>query len=129
MAMKLAAAFSLIGLGLLLLALSGLWPKLFPGTSMWTPEKAARWAEIKDRLHNLSFLVNSPRARVSMHRGPELGQAKAEYDRIKQEGEQLRAEFEAAASRPQTVATILKWSGISLAGLGVVGWYVVKNEA
>jgi hypothetical protein len=127
--MKGAIAFGLIGVGLLLLVLSGLWPTLFPGTSLWTEAKAARWAEIKDRLHNLSFLVNNPRARVSMHSGPELGTAKAEYDRIKQEGEQLRLDFETAANRPQTVSAVLKWSGISLASLGVIGWYVVRNSS
>jgi hypothetical protein len=126
--MKSSIAFALIGLGILLLVLSSVWPRLFPGTSTWTPEKASRWAEIKDRLHNLSFLVNNPRARVSMHSGPELGAAKAEYDRIKKEGEQLKAEFEAAAVRPSTVARVLKWTGISLAGLGIIGWYVVKES-
>jgi hypothetical protein len=126
--MKLAIVFGLIAIGFLLVALSSIWPSLFPGTSTWTPEKAERWAEIKDRLHNLSFIVNNPRG-PSMHRGPELGTAKEEYERIKKEGELLKADFESAAARPTTIATSLKWTGISLAAIGIVGWYAVKNTS
>jgi hypothetical protein len=126
--MKFVIVFGAIAIGLLLVVLSGVWPSLFPGTSSWTPEKANRWGKIKDRLHNLSFVVNNPRA-LSMHGGPELGEAKAEYERIKKEGEQLKAEFESAAARPTTIATSLKWIGISLAAIGIVGWYAIKNTS
>jgi hypothetical protein len=64
-----------------------------------------------------------------MHRGPDLGPIKAEYEQLKQEHELLKSEFESAAVRPNTIAKVLKWTGISLAGIGVIGWYVVKNEA
>ena len=125
--MKSAVAFGVIGLGLLLLILSGLWTSLFPGTSNWTPEKAARWAVVKDRLHNLSFIVHAPAGRVSMHSGPDLGKAKVEYDSVKKEADQLRAEFDSAYDAPRTTSKILKWSGISLAVVGLIGWYAVKN--
>jgi hypothetical protein len=122
-------AFGLIGVGLLLIVLSGLWPSLFPGTSIWTEDKAARWAEVKDRLHNLSFAVNNPQRRVSMHSGPELGTAMQEFEQLKAEGELLKADFERAADRPRIVSKILKWSGISLAVIGIIGWYAVKQSA
>ena len=127
--MKSAVVIGLIGVGFLFLVLSSVWPSLFPGTSTWTPAKAARWAEVKDRLHNLSFYVNNPKVRVSMHSGPDLGAAKEEFDRISKEGEQLKADFEAAANRPHTVAKYLKWTGISLAAIGIIGWYAVKQTS
>jgi hypothetical protein len=126
--MKTAIMFGVIGVGFLLLILSGFWTALFPGRSQWTDEKAARWAVVKDRLHNLSFVVNAPPGKVSMHSGPDLGKAKAEYDAIKQEATQLQADFEMAYDSPRTTATVLKWSGISLAVVGLMGWYAVKNS-
>jgi hypothetical protein len=113
---------------LLLIMLSGLWPTLFPGTSRWTPEKAARWAVVKDRLHNLSFVVHAPSGRVNMQRGPDPASAKAEYDTVKKEADELRAEFESAYESPRTASKWLKWSGISLAVVGLIGWYAVKNR-
>ena len=118
--------FAVIGLGLLLLILSGAWTTLFPGTSSWTPEKSAEWTKIKDRLHNLAFVVGSATA-PSMHSGPETSQAKQEYDRLKIEHHALAAEFESIHDRPYLVAKILKWSGISMAFVGIIGWYAVSQ--
>jgi hypothetical protein len=127
--MKFLIVFGLIGIGFLLLILSGLWPMMFTGEQTWTPEKAARWAEIKDKLHNLSFYVNNPKTRTKMHSGPELGQAKAEFDRLTAEGEQLKVEFESAAQQPQTMSRIFKWTGIFFAAVGVIGWFAVNQSS
>lgn len=126
--MKLAAMFGMIGVGLLMLVLSSMWVTLFPGTSSWTEEKAARWATVKDRLHNLSFVVNAPPGSVRMHAGRDYGDIKTEYDQIKAEAEILRGEFESAYNSPRTTSTILKWAGISLAGVGIVGYLVAKES-
>ena len=117
----------LIGAGLLCLALSAFWATLFPGTSAWTPEKGERWSDVKDRLHNLSFVVNAPPGRVSMHKGSDLGTLKQEYDGLKKENEELKAQFESAYNSPRTTAKVLKWSGISLAVVGLIGWYAVSQ--
>jgi hypothetical protein len=126
--MKLAVVYGLVVLGLLLLVLSSAWVALFPGTSSWTPEKATRWSEVKDRLHNLSFVVNAPPGHVRLHGGRDYGEIKTEYDQTKAEAEILRAEFESAYKNPRTVSTILKWTGISLAGVGLVGWLAVRES-
>ena len=126
--MKLVASFSLIGIGFLLLVLSGLWPTLFPGTAIWTPEKAERWSVVKDRLHNLSFAVNRSETNVRMHGGSDPAATKQEYEQLKIEGTQLKADFEIAADRPNTVSKYLKWTGISLAVIGIIGWYAVKES-
>jgi hypothetical protein len=120
-----SAVIGAIAVGFLLLAASGLWSTLFPATSSWTPEKGTRWGQVKDRLNTLTYIVHRP---PSMHRGTDLGPLKAEYEQLKREHEQLKAEFESAAIRPNKIAKVLKWTGISLAAVGVVGWYVVKNN-
>jgi hypothetical protein len=125
--MKSGIVFALIGFGFLLLVLGGFWTTLFPGTSTWTPEKSQRQTEIHRRLHNLAFVVGSSQP-PSMHRGPEAGKAKQEYDELKKEADELAAEFSSAHDRPQTVAKILKYSGISLAVLGIIGWYAVNQS-
>jgi hypothetical protein len=127
--MKLAVVFGLMAIGFSLLVLSGLWLTMFPGTSSWTAEKNERWSEVKDRMHNLGFLLNDPRTRTSMHSGPDRGSAKQEFDELKKEYDQFAAEFQSAYDRPHTIAAILKWTGISFAALGVLGWYAVKQSS
>jgi hypothetical protein len=122
-----SAAVGAIALGLFLLMASGLWTTLFPGTSSWTPEKGTRWGQVKDRLNALSFIVHRPPGK--MHSGPDWGPLKAEYDQLQREHEQLKAEFESASSRPNTIAAALKWTGISLAAIGLFGWYIVKGSS
>ena len=58
--MKSAIVFGLIGIGALLLVLSGVWTTIFNGKSTWTPEKSARNSEIKSKLYNLAFVLNAP---------------------------------------------------------------------
>jgi hypothetical protein len=63
-----------------------------------------------------------------MHSGPDIGQAKAEYDKLKIENDQLAAEFSGVYDTPRTLATVLKWTGLSLALVGVIGWYAVSQS-
>jgi hypothetical protein len=125
--MKFAIAYGLVGLGALLLILSGVWTTIFNGKSTWTPEKAARSSEIKARLHNLAFTVNSPTP--SLQRGEDLGKLKAEYEQLRKENDELNADFKSAAEAPKSASQIMKWSGISLAAIGLVGWYAAKQSA
>jgi hypothetical protein len=126
--MKSAIAFGMLGVGLLCLATSVLWSALSIGSSAWTPEKGQRWTDVKDRLHNLSFVINGPPNRVSMHGGPDMATLKQEYDGLRTENEELKAQFESAYNSPRTTSTILKWTGISLAGIGIVGWLAVRES-
>jgi len=123
--MKSAIAMGTIALGFLLLVTSSLWTSLFPATSSWTTEKAQRAAQVKDRLSNLGPVVNSTKPRL--HGGADPAQLKIEYDSLMLENEQLNSEFESAANRPNTIANVLKWTGISLAGLGIAGWFAVRE--
>jgi hypothetical protein len=126
--MKSTIASGIAALGFLMLILSFLWVSLFSGPTAFTKEKAERWGEVKQRLHNLSFIVNAPPGSIKMHGGPDLGQAKADYEKLKVEDAQLAAEFSGAYDTPRTMATVLKWSGLSLALVGVIGWYAVSQS-
>jgi hypothetical protein len=125
--MKSAIVFGLIGLGALLLLLSGVWTTIFNGKSTWTPEKSARNSEVKSKLYNLAFVVNAPGA-PSMQKGQDLGAMKAEYEKLKVESEQLTAEFKSATEGPKTTSSVLKWTGISICGLGLIGWYAANQS-
>jgi hypothetical protein len=124
--MKSAIVFGLVGIGILLLILSGLWTSMFSGTSIWTPEKAARSGKVKDRLYTLAFTLNSPKP--NMQAGQDLGAMKAEYEDLKKENDSLNADFKSATESPKTVASMLKWSGISIAAVGLIGWYAVNQS-
>ena len=126
--MKSTIAIGILGIGLLLLVLSFVWVKLFSGQSAFTDEKATRWGQVKERMHNLAFVVNAPPGTIKMHRGPDIGQAKAEYDKLKIENDQLAAEFSGVYDTPRTMSTVLKWTGLSLTLLGVIGWYAVNQS-
>ena len=125
--MKSAIVFGAIIVGLLCLVTSSMWNNLFPATSHWTNEKAQRSAEVKARLAYLGGYVNATTPR-SMHGGPDPATAKTEFDALTKENEQLNAEFESVASKPHTIAKVLKWTGIILAVVGIIGWYAVKES-
>lgn len=124
--MKSAVVSGLIALGVLLFVLSALWTTIFPPTARWTDEKAKRSAEVKGKLHNLAFIVNAPKP--NLQRGQDIGQLKAEYEQLRKENDALNADYESAAETPKTVARFLKWSGLSLAAVGVIGWYAVNQS-
>jgi len=138
--MKGILVFGAIGLGFLLLVLSGLWSTLFPATSVWTDAKAERRAEVQDRIHNLRFLLLSQSNQRSFHSHAPIDEVsprtrrdpvalQAELAKLMQESEQLNAEFQSAYDRPNTISSALKWTGISLAALGIIGWYAMKNSS
>jgi hypothetical protein len=124
--MKLAATGA-ISLGLLLLLLSAAWTSIFPASARWTPDKEEQAQKVKSRLHSLSFVVDNPKY-VSTHSASETGKTKAEFEALKQENEQLNADFSSAYGGPRTTAKALQWSGISLAVVGIIGWYAVNQS-
>lgn len=123
--MKSSVVLGAICLGFVLVATSFLWSTLFPAKSSWTPEKAERWSEVKSRLYDLGFLMNT---KVRMHGGPDPATLRAEYEELEKENQVLAAEFSSISNRPHKVASVLKWSGIALAVVGIIGWYAVKDS-
>lgn len=125
--MKSAIVLGAIALGFVLLIASFLWATLFPPTRSWTLEKAARLSEVKAEINNLGAQIYKASNRT--YGGPDPGTLKAEYDGLLAEFETLKADFESATEAPRTVTTLLKWSGISLAILGIIGWYAVQQTS
>ena len=123
-----SAVYALLGLGFLLLALSAVWGSFFPATSSWTPDKERELSDLKKRVHNLSFAVTDPARQVARPGEKTPAEIKAEYEKSKQEAEALMAEFQSAHDRPNIISTTLKWTGISLAGVGLAGWVAVRNN-
>jgi hypothetical protein len=124
--MKAPILVGMMVLGFAMFALSFAWATMFPGTSNWTPEKENRATEIKGKLYSLASVVNAPNPRL--HAGQDLGQLKAEYDQLKTQAEQLDAELKAAYTSPRTTSSILKWTGLSLAVIGLIGFYAVQQH-
>src|SRR5690348_10341347 len=123
--MKSAVVLGTILVGFVLLLLSFAWSLLFPATNSWTPDKAGRMSEIKAKLNDLSFKMGTP-ASSRIKSGPDPAALKKEYDDLRAEFDSLKSEFESAAVTPQTTCSVLKWSGITLAVIGVIGWYAVS---
>jgi hypothetical protein len=119
-----AAAIGAVALGFVLLASSALWSSVFSSSSSWSPEKSERLAHVKDRITNVGSVLARP---PSMHRGADLGQLKAELEELKKENEQLNAEFQSAYDAPRIMTKVLKWGGISLAVICLIGWYAANQ--
>jgi hypothetical protein len=126
--MKSAVAFGMIGIGVLLLLLSGVWSSLQPGTSSWTNEKDLRLSEVSDKMHILSAKVSIAESRPSMHGGPDLPKAKVELEALREENKTLMNEFKGIQARPHTMSKFMKWTGISLTLVGLAGWYAVSQS-
>ena len=115
----------LVGFAFVLLSFG--WGLLFPATNSWTPDKAGRMSEIKAKLNDLSFKMGSP-ASSRIKNGSDPAALKKEYDDLRAEFDGLKTEFESAAVTPKTTSSFLKWSGITLAVIGVIGWYAVSQS-
>ena len=120
-----SAVLGAIVLGFVLFIASALWSTIFPATNSWTPEKAARLSEVKSKINDLGFQLEKA---GRMHAGKDPGPLKAEYDTLRKEFDELKIAFESAAERPQTVSKFLKWTGLSLAAIGIIGWYAVNQS-
>jgi hypothetical protein len=124
--MKAGVVSAIIGGGVVLFLMGALWTTIFPPTLSWTDEKAKRALEVKNKIHNLAFAVHNPKP--NLQKGQDAGQVKAEYDALIKENDELNAAFSSATETPQTVGSVIKWSGAALAAIGIIGWYAVNNS-
>lgn len=121
------AAIGTIALGILLLVVSTIWTNLSGAKSSWTDEKAERSAQVQASIPALAGKVNALKANART--ANDAATLQAELDALKKENEQLNAEFDAAANAPKRMSKILKWTGISLAVVGLLGWYAVNQTS
>jgi uncharacterized coiled-coil DUF342 family protein len=85
---------------------------MFPASSSWPQEKNERMSELSRKAHNLGGEVDVARRRPSMH-GRNPAELEAEYKQVTEELTQLREEFQGKQSRPKTMSSIMRWSGVA----------------
>jgi hypothetical protein len=123
-----ATTAGLIGLGIVLFLLSGLWTTIFNGRSTWTDEKARRLGEIRNRMSTLGFLIDQPVIPGNEQSAQNKAAVMKEVEELRTERTALALDYSSAHDTPILVAQILKWSGISVALVGIVGWYAVAQK-
>jgi len=116
-----------IGLGLVLLLLSVLWPVLFPATRTWTDEKSRRLKELSGKTQYAVGKLEYAKSKPNMLGGESPAVLQQKADELMQELEGLQNEFASAKDSPQTISTVLKWSGVGTMALGVIGYLATKD--
>jgi uncharacterized membrane protein len=108
------AGATLLVLGLALVVMSLVLPNLSRGSSGWSEEKAESYQAASAELHRLSMQMAGIAAEDQTRaRQDALAEAQTKYAN-------LRAELDAARSRPARIATILRYAGIFLAAAGTL---------
>lgn len=119
----LASGTSMLVIGLALVALSVVWPKISTGNSTWTENKAEAYQAASEELHSLSMqMAATPPEQQSRARADALAEAESKYTA-------LRIELEDARERPARIATILRYTGIALAALGAVTLWTRRDAS
>lgn len=106
---------------------SVIWPVLFPATRTWTDEKSRRLKELSGKTQFLMGKIEYAKSNPSMTRGENPAEMKQRADKMMAELKTLQDEFSGAVDSPKTVSTVLKWSGVGVMALGVVGYLATKD--
>jgi hypothetical protein len=136
-----SASFAAILVGLVLLAFSTIASSIFNGRSMWTEELANRRTSNQQRIFGLQAQLIARKsggsAALQSHASPEDVPAaagkdsaalQADLDALKAQQQTLNDQFNAAHNRPSKFGGALRWSGIILAALGILGWYAANQQ-
>ena len=71
--------------------------------------------------------LESAQNKPSMTRGENPAVLKEKADGMLKELKTLQSEFTSAVDGPQTMSTVLKWSGVGVMALGIVGYVATKD--
>ncbi|MEX0612400.1 MAG: hypothetical protein WD738_12000 [Pirellulales bacterium] len=108
------SAMFLLLTGLVLIALSVIWPKVSSGRSAWTDEKALAYQSASAELHRLSMqAAGTEPENQTRELQDKLAGAESKYA-------ELRAELDAVRGRPARIATVFRYVGIVLLVGGVL---------
>ncbi len=113
------------GLGLALVVLSLMWGMLFPPEDIWTVDKSRRMSELTERAHLLHIKVKKAQRQPLT---ASAGQDAEEYRKVTEELAALKLELESAKSRPETMTLGLRWGGLLLTALGLVGFRLIGGS-
>ena len=98
--------------GILLVALSFVWPWFFGGQAVWTDDDARSFAA----------------AAIDLHRASEDGGAAPEdLATAERRVDESQARLDAAKNRGRTVAWMLRWTGIAASLAGAIGFFVLRK--
>ena len=129
--MKSSLPMLTIGLGILLLLGSVVWPMVFSTTRSWTDEKSNQLSDLSTQVAGMRFKLTQAKRQAwpGAEREPvnNLAVMQKKFDHASQELATLRIEFESAISSPQTSSSFLKWAGLSVLVAGIFGWIALKD--
>ena len=106
--------------GGLMFVLSLLWGFMFPPGSGWTQEKASRMSELSKRAHVLHMKVKMNEKNPG-RAGEDAGAVAQEYREVTAELKSLKEELESKKKSPQLVTKVLRFAGLIVGVLGLVG--------
>src|SRR5262249_43828163 len=104
-------ALAMLLLGVVLIAVSLMWPSLPVGTSAWSVDQAREYQSASVSLHELSHKYEGELSKTRGALPPEFQQAKDKFDR-------LREELDAAQQRQMRIAHLMFFSGVLLSVVG-----------
>jgi hypothetical protein len=107
-------AAGLLGVGILLLAVSFFWPSQSASRAAWSPEQAQAYQAASIKLHSLSQeSVAAAGSNKDKTIREKLGQAEAEYKAI-------RSQLDSAIDRPKSITLALRIAGSLAAIVGLI---------
>jgi hypothetical protein len=142
--------------GVVLVAISWVWPRLVGGTQSWSDEQAESYAQAAAALHTLTYKTAQAQEmaqRTAAGKNPQVVLADkqlskaaaagtpvdpttATADRMatelavaKERYQRERGQFEAARSHGQSMATIMRWLGAALIAFGLIARLRQSNGA
>ena len=119
------AAFLLITVGSIVVALSFLWPVLFPPESRWTDEQAE--AHAKAGTHYHSIAMGGP-GRGKTRGGKAAKASESEIEAARLRWEESKAALNAAQQEGTNTAGWLRYGGAAIALVGVAGLVLDKRR-
>ncbi len=114
-----------LGLGILLMAFSFLWPRMIGGV-VWSEQQASKHAETAAELHRLSHAHSHS---ADHGEGSEREHKARSLEEAKQRYEQSKAMLERARAYRRRTARLLKWAGAACSLLGGAGYLFLRAAA
>lgn len=119
-------AVGLIAVGLGLLGLSYAWNVVVPQKAVWSTEQAKENADAAASLHEMTHVAGH--SDISNDSDQKKQQMKDQLAQAKQRFNDSRSSLDRARAVRQTTASVLRWSGIFLAGVGIIRFLAIRAD-
>jgi hypothetical protein len=116
--MKKPVTVALVAMGLGLLLLSSVWPRMSSGAAYWGEEQQAQFSEALRSAHELEMRKNTGKRQTEANKQEQERELAAARDHFKAQIAKL-TEAKAARQRP---ATICFWAGVAVLFGGVLAY-------